>query len=237
MTKFKDMNSITKKIMMALCMLLGMTLTMQAQDTDRSLYDNIMYIEPATGYIGTQLKLSLQMKNSKAVAGYQCDIQLPKDWKVATNARGRLLVRLSTDRATAETITNTSGKMQNDSILRILAYTTEGDANGMYTFDGDSGEVATITIDLPANITAGSYPIKVSEIEMTAPTNEIVALIHDTISTTMTIKDGSTGIHGAQADHEAGKVYSTSGIRVRKNGMRHLKKGIYIQNGRKIVMK
>lgn len=235
--KLKHMKPFKIKLMSALLALTGLSATVQAQEAEQANYDNIMFVKPDTGYAGSQMTLSLQMKNTKPVSGYQCDIQLPRGWKVATNAKGKLLVKLSNDRATAETITNTIGKMQNDSILRILAYTIEGDANGLYTFDRDSGEVATITVNLPTGITSGTYPVLVSEVELTAPTNETIVLRHDTISTMMTIKDAITGINGINLDENAGNVYSVDGMHIKKDGLRRLKKGIYIQNGRKVVVK
>lgn len=225
------------KKLLALLALSVMAATTQAQEADQADYDNIMFVKPDTGYIGSQITLSLQMKNTKPVSGYQCDIQLPRGWKVATNAKGKLLVKLSNERATTETITNTSGKMQNDSILRILAYTIEGDANGLYTFERDSGEVATITVNLPTGITPGNYPIQVSEVELTAPTNETIVLRHDTISTMMTIKNAATGIKGLNFSKNAGNIYSVDGTHIKKDGLRHIKRGIYIQNGRKVTVK
>ena len=64
---------------------------MEAPVTDISQLDNAIYIEPVEARCGTQVTLSVKMKNSVAVQTIQFDLYLPDGISVIANDDGELI--------------------------------------------------------------------------------------------------------------------------------------------------
>ena len=130
-------------------------------DTDISQYDNVVFFEKAEAFTGKPLTLSLKMNNTKEITGIQCDIYLPEGMTFAKDEDGYYMAELSTERTTATKTNIFDAVLQSDGALRILASSTKSAA-----FSGNSGEVATIVINVSENMADGDYPIVIKSIEL-----------------------------------------------------------------------
>lgn len=131
-------------------------------DTDITLLDNVVYIEPVQSGTGRQLTLSVKMKNNKAFTGYKFDLYLPGGCTFATDEDGFPLAALSLERTTtAKTNYFDSSILGDGEFLRVLCYSSKG-----YAFTGEDGEIATVTIDIPADMEAGDYALVLKDIEL-----------------------------------------------------------------------
>lgn len=130
-------------------------------DTDISQYDNVVFFEKAEAFAGKPLTLSLKMNNTKEITGVQCDIYLPEGMTFAKDEDGYYMAELSTERTTTTKTNIFDAVLQSDGSLRILASSTKSAA-----FSGNSGEVATIVVNVAEDMADGDYPIVIKSIEM-----------------------------------------------------------------------
>ena len=130
-------------------------------DTDISQFDNVVFFENAEAFTGKPLTLSLKMNNTKEITGIQCDIYLPEGMTFAKDEDGYYMAELSTERTTTAKTNIFDAVLQSDGALRILASSTKSAA-----FSGNSGEVATIVINVSENMADGDYPIVIKSIEL-----------------------------------------------------------------------
>lgn len=123
-------------------------------DTNIDAYDNIVFVKPMAGKSGKQATLSLQMNNNLLVTGFQCDLVLPKGITVAKDEDGFALIDLSKQRTSAKKTDFFSSAVQSDGSIRIMCSSTQS-----YTFAGNTGEVATIVVDIDKTLNSGDYPM------------------------------------------------------------------------------
>lgn len=124
------------------------------EDTDISLYPDVIYLEPVEAAAGSQVTLSLKMNNTVPMTGFQCDIYFPEKTHVAKDEDGFNKIELSLARTTAKKTDYFNSAKQKTSAMRILCSSTRS-----YTFSGNEGEVATIVLDVDKDIEEGEYPI------------------------------------------------------------------------------
>lgn len=124
------------------------------EDTDISLYPDVIYLEPVEAAAGSQVTLSLKMNNTVPMTGFQCDIYFPEKTHVAKDEDGFNKIELSLARTTAKKTDYFNSAMQKTGAMRILCSSTRS-----YTFSGNEGEVATIALDIDKDIKEGEYPI------------------------------------------------------------------------------
>jgi len=130
-------------------------------DTDVSQFDNVVFFENAEAFVGKSLTLSLKMNNTMEITGVQCDIYLPEGMTFAKDEDGYYMAELSTERTTVTKTNIFDAVLQSDGGLRILASSTKSAA-----FSGNSGEVATIVINVSKDMADGDYPIVIKSIEL-----------------------------------------------------------------------
>lgn len=124
------------------------------EDTDISLYPDVIYLEPVEAAAGSQVTLSLKMNNTVPMTGFQCDIYFPEKTHVAKDEDGFNKIELSLARSTAKKTDYFNSAKQKTGAMRILCSSTRS-----YTFSGNEGEVATIVLDVDKDIEEGEYPI------------------------------------------------------------------------------
>ena len=132
------------------------------EDTDYSTIANTIYLERVEGAAGSQVTLSVKMKNIVQVQGYQFDLYLPEGVTIATDEDGFSLIELSTERTTARKTDYFNSTVQADGSIRVLCGSSKG-----YTFEGNDGEVATITLNISEDMEEGDYPIILKEVNLT----------------------------------------------------------------------
>ena len=191
-----------KKIFIPMLLCLMTAGTAMAQATDIETSDNIIYVEPATVDAGTTATLSICMKNSAAIRGFQFDMYLPEEDEHTLTLGG-----------------------QEDGSIRFLCGSQYPE-----TFTGTEGEIATIQVDIAADLASGSYPIQLKNMKLTE-TNISKYYEHELVETMLTVSS-ATGINGISVNGTDAPAYNLQGQRVQP-----VQKGLYIVNGKKTVMK
>lgn len=141
--------------------------TFQAQqvtagaDTDISTIDNTLYIENFEARPGSQTTVSIKMKNTGDVQGFQFKLYLPDGMTVAKDADGDYDVQLSTARTTSKRTDLFQYALQTDGSMMVVCTSSKA-----YTFSGTDGEVAVIKVDVADSLKSGDYPIILKGIVM-----------------------------------------------------------------------
>ncbi len=192
--------------------------------------DNVIYVAPLSVDKGaTSANLSICMKNSAAIRGFQFDLYLPDNVTAAKNAKGRISASLTKDRLADDDEHTLTVAEQADGAIRFLCGSQYDE-----TFLGTDGEVASLAINLPQDMAAGDYPIILKNIKLTETdiskyyeTAVLECSITVTIGNSTGIESQTTGMGQTNST-----VYSISGQKLSKP--HH---GINIINGKKVVIK
>lgn len=155
-------------------------------DTDIASLDNTVYINNVEASTGTELTLSVKMKNAVTAEGFGFDLYLPNGVTVAADEDGFPMVELSTERTTARKTNSFDAAFQGDGCLRVLAASTNGS-----TINGNDGEVCLITINIANDMEEGDYPILLKNIAI----SDVDAVSHriEQVKSTLTISAYTPG--------------------------------------------
>ena len=198
-------------------------------DTNESDAENVIYVENVSGSKNSQVELSVRMRNASDIRGFQFDLYLPEGVSMANNAKASL----SSDRLAAGDAHTLMVNEVTDGAVRFLC-SSMNDEN----FAGGDGEIATLTVNIADNMTNGEYDVVVKNALMTE-TDISRSYEADNIKSTLTVLD-QTGVETVTANDERrdGSIYTVGGQLVGKKATTsQLRKGIYIRNGKKIVVK
>ena len=156
------------------------------EDTDISAHSDILYFDRTVGVAGSQVVLSLKMRNKLKAVAYQCDLYLPDGVEVAKNDDGSYKIELSTERTTAANSNVFKSALQSDGCIRILSASTSNIA-----YNGNDGEVATIVLQLSDSLEEGDLPIILRNVEI-ADANSANNVI-DFVKSTLTVSAYTVG--------------------------------------------
>ena len=159
---------------------LCLALVGKAENTDLPQLDNALYVENQTCQAGESYTLSVKMKNSIPICGFQFDLVLPEGVTVEQDDEEFYSISLSTERTTAKKTDYFNSAKQKDGSIRVLAASTQN-----ITFSGNTGEVATIKINVASTVADGDYPIILKNI-VTSDTNAKTYEV-DEVESTLTI--------------------------------------------------
>ena len=197
--------------------------------TDESDAENVIYVENVSGSKNSQVELSVRMRNASDIRGFQFDLYLPEGVSMANNAKASL----SSDRlAAGDAHTLMVDEMTNGAV-RFLCSSMNDES-----FAGGDGEIATLTVNIADNVANGDYDVVVKNALMTE-TDISKSYEADNIKSTLTVLD-QTGVETVTANDERrdGTIYTVGGQLVGKKATTsQLRKGVYICNGKKIVVK
>lgn len=189
-----------KKILISLSMMcLGLCPT-QAEVTDISTIDNVIYLNPVTASAGSQCVLSVQMKNTVAIAGYEFYLSVPEGITFAKDEENFLLTSLSEARTTSKKTNFFDSTIDENGLLHVLCSTSAGtnaddpSLRELYTFSGNDGEVCTITINIPSDIEVGTYPLVLSNIVLSNSSGDN-GYETERVETTLTIEQNDGRLH------------------------------------------
>ena len=135
--------------------------TMKA-NTDVSAKDNVLYVEPFKAEADNQVVMSLKMKNTAEIRGFQFNLYLPEGVTVAKSSKGKILTQLSADRLPDEDEHTLAAQEQADGSVLFLCGSQYDEC-----FTGNDGEIATITIDIASDISNGDHAILLKNIKLT----------------------------------------------------------------------
>ena len=155
-------------------------------NTDISKLTDVIYINNAEASAGSQLTLSVNMKNTVTAEGFGFDLYLPDGVTIATDEDGFPMVELSTERTTARKTNSFDAAFQSDGSLRVLAASTNGSA-----INGNDGEVCRVMVNIANNMAPGDYAVLLKNIAI----SDVDAVSHriDQVKLTLTIVDYTPG--------------------------------------------
>lgn len=152
-----------KKFMIPILMLcLGYAGMMHATNTDISTLNNVIYIEPFTATQGTQVQMSIKMKNTVDIRGFQFDLYLPDGVTAAKTSKGKFIASLTADRLPVDDEHTLTLSEQSDGAIRFLCGSLYDE-----TFTGTDGEIAKLTINIGAEMANGNHPIYLKNMKLT----------------------------------------------------------------------
>lgn len=180
-----------------------------AQDIE-TIADNSLYTLDAKGYPGKQLKISVQMKNTAFVQSIGMYFTLPEGISVAKNSRDMLMINLSTERTDVDL--HSLGKNYVKGEYRVAILQLAG-----YPFEGNSGEVFTITCNVDENLPLGDYEIRLFNVELSGRSDlydKGIISNHGEYFGKISIVEDPTGIAGiTAADSDDIEIYSVNGVK------------------------
>jgi hypothetical protein len=215
-----------KTLLFAMALFMGTSISVKAGNTDISTLDNVIYIEPVTAEAGTEVTLSVKMKNKVQAEGFGFDLYLPEGISFKLDADGFPEAYLSTKRTTARKTNTFESAIQANGSLRVFAASTNGSV-----INGNDGEVAAVTIIISADMTAGTYTLLLKEIAI----SDVDAVSHDAelVETSITITNPASVLGIDNGTQGNVPLYNLEGQQVQNTDT----KGVYIQKGRKFVSK
>lgn len=204
------------------------------EPTDITALDDVIYVESVNAEAGQEVTLSVKMNNQEAMQGYQFDLYLPEGMTIARDEDGMQKLEMSTERTTKRKTDYFDTTMQPDGALRVLCGSSKGNA-----FAGMDGEVARITVTISKEMQEGSYPIILRRVKMTDTDATLYPVAEDVV--TMLQVGNVTGVTTpsdfSTREGAADAIYDLQGRKMNSEIDSHLSKGIYIINGKKIVVK
>ena len=158
-----------------------------ADITDISTLNNVIYLDEVQGVSGNQKTISIKMKNTAAIRGFQFNMTLPEGVTPATYSNGTIMCSLSDARRPEGDQHTISVSQQADGSYLFLCGSLANE-----TFTGTDGEVLTLKINIADNVAAGDYPIALSSIKLTETNIDNYYEIAEVVSK-LTISDYELG--------------------------------------------
>ena len=187
-----------------------------ATGTDNYLSIGAISIKP-----GETKTVSVDMTNTEGIQGLQCSIDLPEGLSFATKSNGKIDISNNTDRGDGFTL---SSSLQEDGSLTVATVNFEGDS-----YYGNSGTIFSFKITANEDLAAGEYEIKVCDIVLSSG----VAIKPSDATGKVTVSNSETGLQQIESDSkQSDSIYNLNGQRVNNPS-----RGIYIVNGRKVIVK
>lgn len=180
-----------KKIIIPfLIICLGCVQTVKAENTDVTAIDNVIYAASIhDAKAGGTAVLSICMKNTASIRGFQFNLNLPEGVTVAKNNKGRILASLTANRVEEDgEYTLSISEQQSDGSILFLCGSLYDE-----NFIGNDGEIVTIKLNVSKNVQDGNYPIKVNNIKLTE-TDISKYYVFDNVVSTIVIEGVAPGI-------------------------------------------
>ena len=156
-------------------------------NTDVSTLDNAIYISPFSVLSNDEAQVSIRMKNTVGIRGFQFDLYLPEGMTAVKDGNNRFVSSLSNGRKPAgDQHTLTLSEQQNGAI-RFLCGSQYDE-----TFTGTDGEIATLTINIDASVAVGDYPVYLRNMKLTE-TDISKFYTTEEVETTVTVTGAADG--------------------------------------------
>lgn len=177
-----------------------------------------IYADAVTMAAGESVDLSVKMKNSVPMTGFQFDVVMPEGLSIAMDEDGYYLIDLSTERTTTRNTNTFDSALQADGSVRVLAGSTKSK-----TFEGTDGEVCTITVKAAEGIAEGTYTVVLKNIIMSDATGKTYKV--DRSETAVTIGT-ATGIREISTGSVNGKYLKDGKLIIIRNGKQYNATGL-----------
>lgn len=183
--------------------------------------DNYLSIDALTIKPGETKTVKVNLTNTESIQGLQCNVKLPQGLSFATKASGKIDISNDADRGDGFTL---SSSLQEDGSLTVATLNFEGDA-----YVGKTGTVFTFKVKASEDMSAGVYEILIHDIVLSSG----VAIKPSDATGKVTVEGSSSGLQQIDADgNQSDSIYNLNGQRVNNPS-----RGIYIVNGRKVIVK
>ncbi len=161
--------------------------TQRRAATDVSTLNNAIYIEPFTAEANGETQVSIKMKNTAEIRGFQFDLYLPEGMTAKKDANNRIVCALNNNRRPAGDQHTLTVSEQPDGAIRFLCGSQFDE-----TFTGTDGEIATLTICVAANVAAGEKPVYLRKMKLTE-TDISKYYVTSEVETTVTVTGAADG--------------------------------------------
>jgi hypothetical protein len=161
--------------------------TQRRAATDVSTLNNAIYIEPFTAEANGETQVSIKMKNTAEIRGFQFDLYLPEGMTAKKDANSRIVSTLNNNRRPAGDQHTLTMSEQPDGAIRFLCGSQFDE-----TFTGADGEIATLTICVAANVAAGEKPVYLRKMKLTE-TDISKYYVTSEVETTVTVTGAADG--------------------------------------------
>ena len=153
------------------------------EDTDISTLQNVIYIDKVEAQSGSQMNLSIKMKNNANIRSFQFDLYLPEGVTAVKNAKGRIMGSLNSGRLPEDDEHTLTMAVQSDGAIRFLCGSQYDE-----TFAGTDGEIASLQVNISEDMDEGDYPIILKSIRLSETD---ISKFYDTpfVKTTLTISN------------------------------------------------
>ena len=158
--------------------------TTASEVTDVTGIDNVIYVEPFTAAKGSQTTISIKMKNTAEIRGFQFDLYLPEGMTAVKYSNGRIQGALTPARL-PEYDQHDLTFSEHEGYVRFLC-----SSQYMETFTGNDGEIATLQVQVADDMEPGDYDVKLTKIKLTE--NDIDKYYETAqVNTTVTITEAA----------------------------------------------
>ena len=132
---------------------------------------------------GSQMNLSIKMKNNANIRSFQFDLYLPEGVTAVKNAKGRIMGSLNSGRLPEDDEHTLTMAVQSDGAIRFLCGSQYDE-----TFAGTDGEIASLQVNISEDMDEGDYPIILKSIRLSETD---ISKFYDTpfVKTTLTISN------------------------------------------------
>ncbi len=156
-------------------------------NTDVSTLDNVIYISPFEAASNGEAQVSIRMKNTVGIRGFQFDLYLPEGMTAVKDGNSRYVSSLSSGRKPAGDQHTLTLSEQPDGAIRFLCGSQYDE-----TFTGNDGEIATLTINIDAGVAVADYPVYLRNMKLTE-TDISKFYTTDEVETTVTVTGAADG--------------------------------------------
>jgi hypothetical protein len=189
-----------------------------------SVADNYLYMADMTINPGETKEVQLLMTNTGTVAATQGNIRLPAGLSFVTKSNDKADVRNINDRSEDFTLLC---QIQKDGSLSFAHYSGDG-----FSYEGNTGGIFTFKIKADETATAGTYSVTLSNVVLSI--DGVGYDIPDrTSSLTVTGTNGISNVN-VNVNENDNNYYTLDGHQLQGEPTQ---KGVYIVNGRKVVIK
>ena len=215
-----------KLIFLILMICVSYANTMRAENTDLSEIDNVIYAASQEAVPGSTITLSICMKNTASIRGFQFDLYLPESITAVKNNKGRYVSSLNNARLEEYDEHTLTISEQEDGCIRFLCG-SQYDEN----FTGNDGEILTLSVQISEGIADGNYPVVLKNVKLTE-TDISKYYETESVESTLHITSTITSITAANQEKEGNQCYNLQGQRVETP-----RKGINIINHKKVMVR
>lgn len=154
-----------------------------------------IYASAAKAVVGRQVTLSIQM-DAANVSAYEFTLILPEGITLAENGIVKTTTRVEN---LPEGQTLVFGSRRGETSTRVFGAVTPSSATtgNLGTYSGSTGEIATVKLNIAADVALGNHNITISDVVLAGPDSKAVACAASQTTTIKVVPVGDTNGDGS----------------------------------------